>query len=89
MEKESVPLLRNDFDHFVELNNLQHDNIITKLDVINTSLEKDLGSHDKRIEKLEKEVDGLKSSRIYIAAIATLLAFLLPYLIQIGLALLH
>ena len=89
MQEENIQLLRNDFVHFVEMNNLQHDHILEKLDVIHTEVIKDLILYNKRIDKLEKEVESLKASRIYIAAIATLLAFLIPYLIQIGLALFH
>ena len=80
---ESMPLLRNDFDHFCKLNEYQHQTIFTKLDVINTNLEKDLSLHTKRIEKIEKEVEKQKEARIYIIAIATTLAILVPILVQI------
>ncbi len=87
-DEESIQLLRNDFTHFIEFNNLQHHHILEKLEAIHTEIIKDLILYNNRIDKLEKEVESLKTHRIYVIAAAALITLIIPYLIQIGLALL-
>ncbi len=83
LDDKNIQFLEQDFLHFVEINNLQHDQIITKLDVINTSLEKDLNAYEKRLGKVEEEVVDLNKWKIYTLALATVIVIVIPYLIQI------
>lgn len=82
-DNENMQFLEQDFLHFVEINNLQHDNIITKLDVINVILEKDLDVYEKRLGNVEEEVEDLNKWKTYAFALVTIMIIIIPYLIQI------
>ena len=79
---EDIKLLRNDFGHFMELNELQHNMIINKLNTLEEKITTKYLNSDRKIEKIEKETDSLKQWKIYTIALATLICILLPQLFK-------
>jgi len=79
-------------DHYVVVNELQHqnmtdkndsqhNNMMDKLDSIHTAVTKDLMSHSRRVDVVEKETEKNKSARIWVVAIATFLALCIPIVV--------
>ncbi len=84
----TIELLEERLEHSIHVNELQHGIMIEKLDLIHVDILKDLIGYNKRIEKMEQEVETLKNWRIYTIALVSIIVFISSYLIQIGLALL-
>lgn len=81
-DDENARFLKQDFNNFCKLNEYQHQTILNKLDVINLSLEKELISHNKRMEKLEKGHDSFKEWKIYTIALITFIGIIIPYVLS-------
>jgi len=64
-------------------NDSQHNNMMDKLDSIHNTIVKDLMSHSRRVDVVEKETEKNKSARIWLVAIATFLAITVPILFGI------
>jgi len=62
-------------------NDSQHSNMMDKLDSIHTAVTKDLMSHSRRVDVVEKETEKNKSARIWLVAIATFLALCIPIVV--------
>jgi len=70
-------------EHYVKVNELQHQGIMDKLDTIHNDVVKDLSFHTKKIEKIENEVEQNKTVRVWILAIATFIAICIPIMVGI------
>jgi len=75
----------NELQHqnMTDKNDSQHSNMMDKLDSIHNTIVKDLMSHSRRVDVVEKETEKNKSARIWMVAIATFLAITVPILFGI------
>lgn len=87
-----IQYLRNDLEHMMEINELKHDTILTKLENLNQALgqriievdgtlAKRTKEVDDRFSKLETRTDTLSEWRIYTIALVTFAAVLVPYVL--------
>ena len=72
----------NELQHqnMTDKNDLQHQNMMNKLDSMHSDILKDLMSNSKRLDIVEKETEKNKTARIWLVAISTFLAIVIPLL---------